>query len=212
MNKSDESQELGAGGRGTRNQEPVKATPEYPIRATRIGLQFPERDLTFDEWQQAGMKIARMSDSTAWFLGDWIVYGESHYADRYRRVVEATVVSYQTLRNYAWVARRFPLSRRRDVLTFYHHMEVARLPTPEQERWLDRAVERRWSVRQLRQHVKQEHTIGMSGSQAHAVLPKIRADRERLDRWRAAAEQANESFEQWVVTTLDQAAVGAPDD
>ncbi len=32
----------------------------------------------------------------------------------------------------AWVARRFPVSRRRDTVSFQHHAEVAALPEPEQ--------------------------------------------------------------------------------
>jgi hypothetical protein len=41
--------------------------------------------------------------------------------------------------NYAWVARRFELSRRRDTLTFGHHAELAALREPEQGSWLDQA-------------------------------------------------------------------------
>ena len=42
------------------------------------------------------------------------------------------MLDYQTLRNYAWVARRFAMSRRRDTLSFGHHAEVPALPEPEQ--------------------------------------------------------------------------------
>ena len=48
-------------------------------------------------------------------------------------------LDYQTLRNYAWVARRFPAGRRRAGVSFAHHAEVARLPEPEQDYWLRRA-------------------------------------------------------------------------
>jgi hypothetical protein len=41
--------------------------------------------------------------------------------------------------NYAWVARRFAMSRRRDTLSFGHHAEVAALPEPEQDFWLREA-------------------------------------------------------------------------
>ena len=69
----------------------------------------------------------------AWCLGDWLVFGEQAYAGRYRQAIERTSLDYQTLGNYAWVAKRFSLSRRRDELSFGHHSEVAALPEPEQD-------------------------------------------------------------------------------
>jgi hypothetical protein len=53
-------------------------------------------------------------------------------------------VVYQTLRNYAVVARRLKLSRRRDNLSFQHHAEVCALGFEEQDRWLDLAAESPW--------------------------------------------------------------------
>jgi hypothetical protein len=41
--------------------------------------------------------------------------------------IVATGLDYQTLRNYAAVARRFELSRRRDNLSFHHHAELCAL-------------------------------------------------------------------------------------
>jgi hypothetical protein len=58
------------------------------------------------------------------------------------------------LRNYAWVARQVPLSRRRDSLSFGYHAEVAALAQAEQDFWLRKAEELSWPVRQLRQEVR----------------------------------------------------------
>lgn len=130
------------------------------VQATLVGLRFPGQVLEFGHWKEIGVRIARTADSAAWCLGDWLVYGESRYADRYRQAIEVVGLNYQTLRNYAWVARRFPVSRRRDTLTLYHHMEVARLPADEQDRWLSRAADQGWSVRQLRRQVKEDEPGG----------------------------------------------------
>jgi hypothetical protein len=177
------------------------------VQATRVGLRFPARTLDFEDWQQTGVRIARMADSSAWYLGDWLAYGESQFEGRYRRAVEAVGLSYQTLRNLAWVARRFPLARRRAALTLYHHMEVARLPEAEQERWLDRAVQERWSVRRLRLHIKSGNEPGASGPAVPTqVVRKISTERTKVDRWRAAADCAQTSLDDWILTTLDNAA------
>ena len=82
------------------------------------------------------------------------MYGRSAFGGRYRKAVERTGLDYQTLRNYAWVAGRFELSRRRDGLSFGHHAEVAALAGPEQEFWLRKAEEFGWPVLRLRREVR----------------------------------------------------------
>src|SRR5258708_17923604 len=106
----------------------------------RVGLVLPAR-LQFEAWLGVGAQLAAAAASSAWCLGDWLVYGQTAYGGRYRDAVERTGLDYQTLRNYAWVAGRFELSRRRDSLSFGHHADVAALPGPEQDFWLRKAAE-----------------------------------------------------------------------
>ena len=101
-----------------------------------------------------GRQLEAVASSSAWCLGDWLSYGRAAYAGRYRDAVEQTSLDYQTLRNYAWVAGRFPLSRRRDTLSFGHHAEVAALPEPEQDFWLRKAGDLGWSRNHLRCEVR----------------------------------------------------------
>lgn len=117
------------------------------------GLQLP-RQLPFEKWQGIGRQLSAVCTSAAWCPGDWLAYGESAYAGRYREATEQTALDYQTLRNYAWVARRFAMSRRRDTLSFGHHAEVAALAEPAQDYWLRQAEQHRWPVRQLRRQVR----------------------------------------------------------
>jgi hypothetical protein len=125
-----------------------------PVVIHRSGLEFPDL-LSFKEWSEAGMALAGAASSTAWCLGDWLVYGEATYGDRYREAVKQTSLDYQTLRNYAWVARSFSLSRRRDRLSFAHHAEVAALPAPEQDYWLRKAENESWSRNRIRREVRE---------------------------------------------------------
>lgn len=125
------------------------------IMVTRVGLELPAT-LEFGAWEQAGLKIARIADSSAWCLGDWLIYGQNVYAGRYRHAVAMAGLDYQTLRNYAWVARRFELCRRREGLSFQHHAEVAALSVADQDRWLDRAEQGGWSRNQLRSGIRAE--------------------------------------------------------
>ncbi|MDQ7803516.1 LmbU family transcriptional regulator [Amycolatopsis sp. A133] len=174
------------------------------VLITRVGLDIPA-GLPFDRWERAGYQLSGIADSSAWCLGDWLIYGKTHYADRYKLAVDAVALDYQTLRNYAWVARRFDSGRRRDRLSFQHHAEVAALPVEEQEKWLDRAVESMWSVKHLRAQLKGERTAGR-GRAAGLLLPRIEVARARFQRWQAAAENSGADLDHWMVSMLDRAA------
>jgi hypothetical protein len=191
-----------------------------PGRGLRI-----TRPLSFERWLSVGAKLSDIHTSSAWCLGDWLVYGESAYSGRYRDAVEQTSLDYQTLRNYAWVARRFPLSRRRDSLSFGHHAEVAALPSAEQDYWLRKAEELSWPVRQLRQQVRaslSERSPDEDGArdgdrggrqprspdsgQRAIVRLHIQVARWQLESCQAAARKAGLPMEEWAVLILDHAA------
>jgi hypothetical protein len=174
------------------------------ILTTKVGLRFPP-EVTFDSWQRAGVQISRIVDSFAWCLGDWLVYGQQRYTDRYRKAVDAIGLDYQTLRNYASVARRVDLPRRRSALSFQHHAEVAALPDAEQEIWLGRAEEGGWSRNQLRQHLQAARGDQTKRTMT-TTLPKLVVPKDRMAAWRMAAARSSSQFEQWVITALDRAA------
>lgn len=178
-----------------------------PVLTTRVGLQMPAK-MAYDEWERAGRQLADVLDSSSWWLGDWLVYGKDHYTDRYQRGIRAAGLSYQTLRNYAWVSRRFDLTRRRPCLSFQHHAELASLTVQEQEVWLDRAEQRQWTTKQLRTAIR---AARHGGPQPAAAEPNCRLELpgSRFQRWQQAAQQLGVDFEQWVTTTLDRAAAGA---
>ncbi|WP_239092082.1 LmbU family transcriptional regulator [Streptomyces sp. SID14478] len=165
--------------------------------------------MVYDEWERAGRQLADVLDSSSWWLGDWLVYGKDHYTDRYQRGIRAAGLSYQTLRNYAWVSRRFDLPRRRPTLSFQHHAELASMPIEEQDLWLDRAEQRRWSTKQLRGAIRaarqsEPRPCAPAEPSHHLNLPG-----GRVQWWHKAAEQLGVDFEQWVMNTLDSAAANA---
>ncbi|MYW02375.1 LmbU [Streptomyces sp. SID3343] len=152
------------------------------------------------------MHIFRIADSSAWCLGDWLVYGQERYADRYQTGVEAAGLDYQTLRNYAWVARHFELGRRRETLSFGHHAEVASLPPAQADTWLDRAEQQGWSRNRLRLRLRESRQGARAAPLVRASLPRISAPVDRVERWREAASKVEENFEEWIRVALDRAA------
>jgi len=179
--------------------------PEASVQVSRVGLMMPPT-LSYDDWAQAGQRLSGIVDSSAWCLGDWLVYGKRHYADRYQRAIRAAGLQYQTLRNYAWVARRFDLDRRRAALSFQHHAEVASMPEDEQTRWLDAAEEHVWTTKQLRRQIQARQVGDAPVPDQNALIPRIQVIDSRLRRWRVAAEQVGADFDHWVVSALDVAA------
>jgi hypothetical protein len=175
------------------------------VLTTRVGLQIPDV-LTFEEWERTGRQLAGVVDSSLWWLGDWLAYGKEHYADRYQQAIRTADLRYQTLRNYAWVARRFPMDRRRPRLTFQHHAEVAALPVEDQDRWLSRAEELSWSTKQLRGALHEARDGAAVAPRAAVAVRQLALPGDRFEGWQRAAEQSGLEVDEWVLTTLDSAA------
>ncbi|MFI9366126.1 LmbU family transcriptional regulator [Kitasatospora sp. NPDC053057] len=181
------------------------------VLTTRVGLQMPS-DLSFDAWQRAGGQLAGVVDSSSWWLGDWLVFGKDHYSDRYQLGIRTAGLKYQTLRNYAWVSRRFDFQRRRDSLTFQHHAEVASLPIEKQEMWLDRAEQKGWSTKQLRNSIRAANSVTAPERSQLDMVRQLTLPGSRINWWHRAAEHSGVDFEKWVLVTLDNAAELALDD
>jgi hypothetical protein len=97
-----------------------------------------------------------------WEVGDWIVNGEdvvlrSLKKQKIRQVAaEISGYSGHTLRMAASVARKVEPDIRIDGLSWWHHQSVAKLEKEGQARWLTRAAEAGWSVRDLRDNLRQQ--------------------------------------------------------
>jgi hypothetical protein len=174
------------------------------VLTTSVGLHFPA-GIAFEQWERAGLQLSGLLESSSWWLGDWLVYGKDHYADRYEQGIRAAGLQYQTLRNYAWVARRFELRRRRTTLSFQHHAELASLPADEQDFWLDRAEQAKWTTKLLRNAIRAKRD-GEPQPDAAAVTRRLAVPDHRLQWWHRAAALAGIELGDWVTATLDAAA------
>lgn len=109
-----------------------------PGEITETGLTLPE-NLPYDEWREIGRQLQRAERSLMWWIGDWWAYGEHTYGSR-KELVESeglSGASYKTCKNAASICREFERSRRRDLLSFTHHAEVASLPPEQADQILD---------------------------------------------------------------------------
>jgi len=176
------------------------------VRLSGVGLHIPV-GLSFEDWAKAGRQLSGIVDSSAWWLGDWLVFGKVYYSDCYQLAVQGAGLRYQTLRNYAWVARRFDMRRRRAKLTFQHHAEVASLPVDEQERLLDQAELEAWTTKQLRKAIRLGRGKEPQARELVSVSSRIDVPKNRIGMWRKAADCVGIDFDNWVLTMLDRAAM-----
>jgi hypothetical protein len=189
----------------------------------KTGMIF-SRNLSERSWERIGANLRELTNSSAWWLGDWLIFGETAYGwRRYREAIERTGLDYQTLRNYAWVARRFEHHRRRDSLSFAHHAEVTRLSPAEQDYWLLTAERQKWSRNELRRALRAglaEQTDGADEPRA-ATAPAGAADPDerrrkattltielsagQLDAYSKVAAAQGLPVDKWVTQVLDAA-------
>jgi hypothetical protein len=130
------------------SQSPSQATKDVhnhsPIAWTTA------HELDPHQWAAAGRRLGVVGRCVQWLLGDWLAYGNSRFGERYARASQITGYDPQTLMNMVYVASRFPISRRRENLSWSHHETMAAMAREEQDRWLDDAVTHHWSVSDLR--------------------------------------------------------------
>lgn len=134
---------------------PAPRRPQ-PTSAIRSTAWTPTENLDLAEWIRAGQRLGMIGRCSQWWLGDWIRYGNVKFGEKYSRAAKITGYDVQTLMNIVYVVSRFEVSRRREDLSWSHHETVASLQLAEQERWLDRAIEHKLSVADLRLELRSE--------------------------------------------------------
>ena len=110
----------------------------------------------YDKWREKGLALIKEYSDYKWSLGDW--WNEGHAYGERKALVESedwNGPSFTTCKNAGWLSYEFETSRRRDLLSYGHHMEVAVLPKEEQDKLLDECETEGHSILRLRQRVKE---------------------------------------------------------
>ncbi len=175
-------------------------------RPAGIRLHLPD-DLTSDEWQEIGRQLARGANGFAWWLADWAWHGRQRgeWGTTYAEMIDATGLDYDTVQRYAYVAGRVE-GRRREQLSFGHHLEVAPLTPAEQAAWLDRAEQGGWTRDELRGELRAARALPADTGRVIATVVRITVPPDREERWRRAAERAGRDLSEWAADVLDRAA------
>ncbi|WP_169811603.1 LmbU family transcriptional regulator [Nocardia shimofusensis] len=114
----------------------------------------PVAAIKCEEWLRHGGRLGTIGRAAAWWIGDWVNYGNIKFGEKYSRAARITGYDVQSLMNMAYVASRFSIERRHERLSWSHHAEVAALDPDDQDRWLLHAEESKLSVRGLREELR----------------------------------------------------------
>jgi len=106
---------------------------------------------SYEVWEEYGRKLQFVEGAIQWLIGDWLNYGEQKWGEMYAQAVDETQA--HTWRNYKWVANAVNLSLRNDKLSWTHHLEVAKLPSGQQKKYLDLALLDNLTVRELHNRI-----------------------------------------------------------
>jgi hypothetical protein len=142
--------------------------------------------MSYEQWEKLGRGLQRIHRSALFWLGDWLRYGETKWGKKFSQAIEGTGYAVQTLANAQWVASRIESSRRREELSWSHHLEIAALEASEQDKLLQAASDNDWGVRELREAVqkfkKQIEAPSDFDAQEQGIKLAGRLTKE-LDRW-----------------------------
>lgn len=111
---------------------------------TPVGLIVPDQ-VTIEELLEVEEVLENLETSIQWNIGDW--YNSATDQNVWGRKYELQPASeveykYQTLADYAWVARSIHFSIRNRKLSFGHHRVIAPLAHDLQALWLEYAATR----------------------------------------------------------------------
>jgi hypothetical protein len=159
----------------------IVALNNNAIQFTRVGAMVSS--ITPDDWRIVMGQLKSIQQAFAWVVGDMLVYATSQKWGEidaiYQHTSQALDIPVKTLQNWSSVARNVEISRRREILTLSHHIEVQGQNPDWQIYLLEQAEARKLSVAQLRQVVVLLNT----GSDIEGILDQVTAMRAKPSRF-----------------------------
>ncbi len=148
-----------------------------------LGLELPA-DITPDRFEAVGRLLGVGHEAMRWAIGDWLATGEKLFGEESYQAAEALGLSTASRQQFVNVAVKVPRARRVAGLTWSHHRQVAPLDPEDQTFFLEQALERDWSRRELEEAIAEvkkkktqvsEHERGQKAADKYVVEEVLNA-------------------------------------
>jgi hypothetical protein len=134
-----------------RDAMPLIQLDGLPVTLTAVSLEITG-ELRFNHFRRLVEQVGASHEASIWWRADLAAFGDRQYRRDYGPALEE-LYARQTIYQLAWVSRSVEISRRREILSFGHHQEVASLDPEIQTVWLDDAIRQNWTRDELRAHI-----------------------------------------------------------
>lgn len=124
---------------------------------TKTSLIF-KRDITKEEWMDGFNSLKKIEGCIQFWIGDFLAYRNQKWG-MYDDIAEETGYDKNTLRQYKQVSEQIKSDTRVSDLGYSHHREVASLTPEKQTEFLNKAVEEKLSVRELREEIRKDGIV-----------------------------------------------------
>lgn len=149
----------------------VLAAEQVYVTETPTGLIF-RQDTPFPVWSVLIDRLIRAHKRLEFALADAINFGHG-YGERYANWVHESQLAKRTLHQIAWVGREIEASRRREDISFAHHVEVASLPPKMQDSLLKLAAGNGWKREEIRDAARQARAQIKAAERALLAVPTV---------------------------------------
>ncbi len=123
------------------------------VNVLQLGLTISE-DATAEQLEQAGDDVRTIVNNMQWHFGDILNHLESKFGHKYAIATERWGLNLNTARQYARVARAFPLCNRLHISWTHHHAAAAIEDVTTRQQLLVAAMNNNWPVSKLKDEVK----------------------------------------------------------
>jgi hypothetical protein len=162
-------------------------------RMTRVGLVI-ERELTQQEWTACGRKLAAFASSTAFAIGDWLVYGSGRgeWGETYEPAQRLTGKSFESLSQYARVSTAFPIDLREESTPWSIYRAALPLPDEDRLRAVRVAAANGWTRFDMDRFVQARGHKTLD-EYAQEILASQVTNRRKVSTWRPPDQQGKKA-------------------
>lgn len=158
-------------------QTPAKNTVQLLAELEKVGAVidnglFLPPDLEYDRYESIGAMLGALHQAAGFLIGDYLLYGEHTYGEKYAQAALLIGLSPQTLANYQSIAKRVPPGRRHAGVSFSIHGEVASLPPELQEHWLTVAANEHLTKQEVRDRLRPPRELTPAVEDELVTCPK----------------------------------------